>query len=224
MSWLFLLCALLACLAWYTARPGFFLARWRAHGGAILRAAGLAEADAPQVAQALAAALHGDAGALVQVTQTAPPRPAFNEKEITHMADVAGLYALARAVTGGLALALLVLSVPAVCSARRGGMARLAKGALWGALDVALLLLALGVWAALDFRAPFWLFHRLAFTNDLWLLDPRTDLLIRLMPQSFFEETLLRVAALWLFCLALWCGAAAALIAKGKRGNGRATL
>ena len=37
-------------------------------------------------------------------------------------------------------------------------------------------------------------FHLLFFTNDLWLLDPATDLLIRICPQSMFAEMGLRIA------------------------------
>ena len=44
----------------------------------------------------------------------------------------------------------------------------------------------LGIWAAVDFDGLFVTFHRVAFPQGGWLLDPRTDLLIRLMPVSFF--------------------------------------
>ena len=40
----------------------------------------------------------------------------------------------------------------------------------------------------LDYDRFFTAFHRLAFTNDLWLLNPRTDLLIRLMPEGLFMD------------------------------------
>ena len=32
--------------------------------------------------------------------------------------------------------------------------------------------------------------HRLIFTNDNWLLNPATDMLIRMMPQALFETAL----------------------------------
>jgi uncharacterized membrane protein len=40
----------------------------------------------------------------------------------------------------------------------------------------------------LDFDGSFTVLHRLAFRNELWLLNPQQDLLIQLMPQPFFEE------------------------------------
>jgi uncharacterized membrane protein len=44
----------------------------------------------------------------------------------------------------------------------------------------------LEVWAVVDFEGLFVTFHRVAFPQGGWVLDPRTDLLIRLMPVSFF--------------------------------------
>ena len=48
----------------------------------------------------------------------------------------------------------------------------------------------------------FILFHKLVFTNDLWLLDPRTDLLIRLMPIEFFISYAAIIGGLWLLGMA----------------------
>ena len=50
----------------------------------------------------------------------------------------------------------------------------------------------------MDFNRLFILFHRIAFTNDLWLLNPRTDLLIRLMPIGFFISYAALIGGLWL--------------------------
>ena len=52
--------------------------------------------------------------------------------------------------------------------------------------------------ACVDFNSLFILFHKVAFTNDLWLLDPQTDLLIRLMPIEFFISYAAIIGGLWL--------------------------
>ena len=60
-----------------------------------------------------------------------------------------------------------------------------------------ILIVPLGVfalWAAIDFNSAFNFFHRILFTNDLWLLNPETDLLIRICPSSMFESMGLRIA------------------------------
>ena len=46
----------------------------------------------------------------------------------------------------------------------------------------------LTAWGIADFDSLFTAFHRLLFSNDLWLLDPKTDLLIRICPESMFAE------------------------------------
>ena len=56
------------------------------------------------------------------------------------------------------------------------------------------------VWALIDYNGLFVTFHLVAFPQGGWLLDSRTDLLIRLMPTEFFIRLgvhgLLRFAAL----------------------------
>ena len=67
-------------------------------------------------------------------------------------------------------------------------------GPAW--LASALILLPIGifgVWAAVDFNAAFTCFHRILFTNELWLLNPETDLLIRICPPSMFANMGLRI-------------------------------
>ena len=64
------------------------------------------------------------------------------------------------------------------------------------------------LWAAVSFDGLFLTFHRVAFRNDLWLLDPRTDLLIRLMPSALFMDLGLKglgafAAGLGMLC---WAG------------------
>jgi integral membrane protein (TIGR01906 family) len=61
-----------------------------------------------------------------------------------------------------------------------------ARCMLLGWAAAAVLLAAVGIWAAVDFNSLFVLLHRLVFSNNLWLMDPQTDLIILLMPESFF--------------------------------------
>lgn len=65
---------------------------------------------------------------------------------------------------------------------------------LWiGSLMIAVPLAIFGIWAVIDFNSAFNLFHRMLFTNDLWLLNPETDLLIRICPSSMFANMGLRI-------------------------------
>ena len=61
-----------------------------------------------------------------------------------------------------------------------------------------------------DFSMYFIVFHHIFFNNDLWMLDPSTDLLINIVPEPFFMDTAARigitygisVAAVFSLCLA----------------------
>ena len=114
---------------------------------------------------------------------------AFSDKENRHLADVRGLIGglkWMRWASGGLVIAVLA----ALYIIKRHDRARLLADVLRGFAAAALFLLAAGlallIWGLINFDGLFWTFHRAVFTNDLWLLDPRTDLLMALMPLPFF--------------------------------------
>ena len=50
-----------------------------------------------------------------------------------------------------------------------------------------ILIAATAIFVYLEFDTAFTKFHELLFDNDLWLLSPEKDLLIQLMPTSFFS-------------------------------------
>ena len=138
----------------------------------------------------------------------------FNEKEQQHMADVKALFDLDRTVLLASVLVLILLGLLAwrLRLYRRWT----ARGFLWGSLLVLAVLTALAAWAAVDFDGLFILFHRLSFTNELWLLDPRTDLLIRLMPTAFFIHYAAILGGTWLGLLLVMMAAARHLSTRWK--------
>lgn len=177
----------------------------------ILPAAGISDGDLRFLDSRLAAYLAGDDGALdapsggdtsgtsfpeiVAVEVFGKTQPAFNLKEMTHMEDCFRLFALLRKVRLRLIPWAVLLTVGGVYLLEYDR--RKIRKVAW--LSPLILLIPLGafaVWAAVDFNTAFNFFHRLLFTNDLWLLDPATDLLIRICPQSMFMTMGLRIA-LW---------------------------
>lgn len=140
---------------------------------------------------------------------------AFHDYEQKHMADCRALFALDITV---LLVSLMTLAASAggVCFLRRDGRYALG-GFLWGTGGVILTVLVLIVWGLANFDGLFVLFHRLSFDNSLWLLDPRTDLLIRLMPTAFFTHYAVLLGGTWLGFLCLMAGAGLAVRRAGKR-------
>ena len=109
----------------------------------------------------------------------------FGEREKAHMVDVRDLYLDARNLRR---MALLIMAVILLV----GGLK--SKALLYEVLNrvryiVPVLLVIVGVIGGLfatDFNKYFTLFHKMFFTNDLWLLNPKTDILINMVPESYF--------------------------------------
>ena len=123
------------------------------------------------------------------------------------MEDCRRLFALLRAVLRGLPICMGALAAAlALLRALPSRFARLTarpliRAAWLAPLAMLIPLGAFALWAAIDFNGAFTFFHHLLFTNDLWLLDPRTDLLIRICPSSMFASMGLRIGAralLWM--------------------------
>ena len=119
----------------------------------------------------------------------------FGTREVLHLADCVTLFRLAKELMlwgwiASAALAVLLL----ILRGRPCG----AKGLLAGTLLLLAGVVGLAVWGAVDFRGLFTAFHRLAFTNDLWIMNPATDLIIRLMPTVFFVRYALAIGGGWL--------------------------
>lgn len=109
----------------------------------------------------------------------------FNAREIVHMADVRDLVralfdvqVLAVAAVLTLAVIMLVLWPPRA----------LAAAALYGSLLTGGVLAVAGVLAVSGFDAAWGQFHLIAFSNDLWKLNPGTDHLIQMFPEAFWER------------------------------------
>ena len=58
---------------------------------------------------------------------------------------------------------------------------------------------------ARDFDAAFIRFHHIFFDNDKWLLDPKKDNLINLLPEGFFMDTATRILLVALGLALLLC-------------------
>lgn len=162
---------------------------------------GLPEAQYPAMAEMITDYLSGRAGEfqLSYADEQGAEYLCFHEKEQKHMADVKRLFDLDRTVLllACAALVLLGLGAYVLRPQRRWT----ALGFQGGCLLVLAVLTAAAVWAAVDFNGAFVLFHRLSFTNDLWLMDPRTDLIIRLMPIDFFMQYAAAIGGTWLGAL-----------------------
>jgi integral membrane protein (TIGR01906 family) len=113
----------------------------------------------------------------------------FNVRETTHMADVRDLVGTlftvqlaSVAIVVTLAVLMLVLWPPRM----------LAAAAFYGSVLTAIVLGMASLIALAGFETAWSELHGIAFTNDFWELNPRTDHLIQMYPEAFwFEVTML---------------------------------
>ncbi len=125
----------------------------------------------------------------------------FNEQDRLHMADVKNLF------LGGLTLRWVLLAAAAVLIALlvllKGDWRRIIPRAYFIALGIFLAAtVLLGVLFASDFTKYFTIFHEIFFTNDLWIFDPATDYMIRMLPEGFFYDMVMRIGGFFLGFLA----------------------
>lgn len=141
----------------------------------------------------------------------------FNEREIAHMEDVQTLFlramSLRRACILGAALLIALLFILKARVSRVLPRALCLGTGLFFALSALLAAII-----STDFTKYFVIFHHIFFSNDLWILDPRTDNLINIVPEGFFMDTAARIGGLFagsvllLFILCL-----AAVLRSGKK-------
>ncbi|MFH1486174.1 MAG: TIGR01906 family membrane protein, partial [Chloroflexota bacterium] len=122
----------------------------------------------------------------LQVEVNGNKRQLFNEKEVAHLRDVKDLVRQSYRIQ---AMALAYMLGYFAVSYGLKGMSRLpgaAKLLVVSSVATVGLMAVIGLGVFLQFDALFKQFHLLSFTNDFWLLDPRTDYLVRIFPAGFF--------------------------------------
>ena len=143
----------------------------------------------------------------------------FNRQDREHMADVQVLFHKGRIVRRfATAVAAFLLAVLYVCKKylkiknQQTGETRAKQ---WRMRTILFrgYTTALGIFAAIvaviaaacvrDFSATFTLFHELIFTNKLWLFDEGTDYMIRMLPEGFFSDMVIRVGVIFIVLLAV---------------------
>lgn len=128
----------------------------------------------------------------------------FNEQDRLHMADVRNLF------LGGLKLRTILLIAAAVLIlvlmiGKTDWLDLLTRSYSWALAGFLLVTAVLGIAFSIDFTTCFRIFHEMFFTNDLWLFDPDTDYMIRMLPEGFFSDMVIRIGIIFLgMLLLLW--------------------
>lgn len=154
----------------------------------------------------------------VTTTMGGETREFFNDREIAHMEDVRGLFLAA------IFLRRVCLVTALVCL----GLLAALKAPLSRVLPSSLCIgtgLFFGILAALagiistDFSKYFVMFHHIFFNNDLWILNPETDMLINIVPEEFFMDTAARITGLYGALVAVLFGVSFYLWRRGRKNS-----
>lgn len=132
----------------------------------------------------------------------------FSDDETLHMEDVKGLMrTIFRANEVALGFALAYVAATVLWAGERSGRT-LAKETLAAVGVGALVGVAVGIVALVGFDSAWEQLHEVIFPNDLWLLDPRTDRLIQMFPETFWAEATFIVVGMALAEAVVLVGAA----------------
>jgi len=142
--------------------------------------------------------------------------PNFNQREVLHMRDVQVLFKIGYI----LKYTTLILSIAIIAYFIKIGEKKLLGKYIFRGLFINWALLALlGILIYSDFNKYFTYFHYIFFTNDLWLLNPETDLLIQMLPEEFFYSMATSIGVSFFTIVAIIQGIGYLLSRKG-RGKG----
>lgn len=129
----------------------------------------------------------------------------FSAEGASHFADVRVLFILDLAVLAVTLLFLLGLWI--ACRRRHTALPRLAgrTPGFWAACGLCGIILIVAALAVTDFSRAFTIFHSVFFPGkENWLFNPATDPVILLLPEEFFRNCAIAIAAsLLLLCLVL---------------------
>ncbi|MBR4636287.1 MAG: DUF1461 domain-containing protein [Clostridia bacterium] len=171
--------------------------------------------------------MKGDADSMdVTVTVNGEEMPMYNEREISHMHDVRALYKkimLAKWCVIGFAVLTAVLSLIAFKgkAGKRELLRFTAKAAVIAFACILLFVLAIGLWAIIDFDS-FWAeFHVIFLDLESSTFDPAVSRMIRICPAELFSDMVLRIFGTGLAVSAAIAAAGAAylIVSKKKRHN-----
>ena len=142
--------------------------------------------------------------------------PNFNQREVLHMRDVQVLFKIGYI----LKYTTLILSIAIIAYFIKIGEKKLLGKYIFRGLFINWALLALlGILIYSDFNKYFTYFHYIFFTNDLWLLNPETDLLIQMLLEEFFYSMATSIGVSFFTIVAIIQGIGYLLSRKG-RGKG----
>lgn len=159
--------------------------------------------DTMHVTKEMMSYLRGDRDTLSVITTVeGKEQDFFNEQDRFHMGEVRALFIGGLNIRTGACVTALVCLI--FLLAVRADVRKILPRCYWISLAVSVGCTALiGLAALVDFNALFVQFHHIFFDNDLWIFDPATDYMIRMLPEGLFYDFVIRIGAIFVGILTL---------------------
>lgn len=122
----------------------------------------------------------------------------FNEREVLHMIDVQNLFILARNIR---IFSFVIFLICIIYFYKSNKLKNMLRSIYLGLNFVYIFVVGLFALIYSNFNKYFIIFHELLFDNDLWLLDPKTDLMIQMLPEPFFVNMAILIGIILFFSL-----------------------
>ncbi len=131
---------------------------------------------------------NGDELVNIRVTQQGREVSLFNPRETAHMKDVKSRFQMQNRVQEFTVLYVLTYLAAVVLWSREITVRRLAVNTMIGCGVTLFMIVGAGLFGLSGFNSAWTQFHQLLFSNDFWLLNPRTDHLIQIFPPEFWQN------------------------------------
>lgn len=128
----------------------------------------------------------------------------FNQREMDHMVDVKVLFGM---MLTSMSLIFILVGFWIVKLAKQSKstiFSDLITHAKLAAIAISVFFGSILFVAIIDFQTFWTNFHLVLFRNDLWLLNPNTDRLIVMVPESFFIALITRIVLTWVGLILLF--------------------
>lgn len=119
-------------------------------------------------------------------------REVFGQREKQHMVDVKVLFIKGKRLRN-ISLGITLLAFVIILLVSNNRKRDIYRALLWSGIIPVLLMTILYILLKIDFYRYFTYFHHIFFTNDLWLLNPETEVLIQMLPLEFFIDISIRI-------------------------------
>ena len=143
----------------------------------------------------------------------------FNEDEVAHMADVKQLFTRTYLVQALSALFLVITGIVAYAKLRRGAVRHVASWVERGAVIASAVIIVIGVASVVAFNQVFLLFHYIGFPQGNFTFNSRTDYLVRVFPNGFWEDITFAIGGMTLIEAGLLFGLVWALRRRAAKKN-----